>query len=115
MDNPNVMYMNCRILDPIKHIEETSIIKMDCKNLVCNEVYWSRFKIIHIAIVENKDTVTGVDSDSSLSDGKIEDSIRGINIDDQENQRSQPVVMTTNDIMPDTGMCIMDFFEKKSE
>ena len=67
-----------------------------------------------MAIVENKENVTAGDSDSSLSEGIIEDSIRGINIDDQEHQRSQPVVMTTNDIMPDTGNCIMEFFEKQS-
>ena len=83
---------------------------------MCSEVYWSKFKIIHMAIVENKEVKTGDESDSSLSDAdrKVEDSVRGMNIDGHENQRSQPVVMTTNDIMPDTGDCIMDFFDKQS-
>ena len=57
IDDPSIMYMNCRMIDFNKSNEETTIIKLDCDTLNCVEVYWSKFKIIHIAIVENKDLI----------------------------------------------------------
>lgn len=54
MNAPHYMYMNCRIYDYNKSQEETTIVKMNCNTLGCAEIYQSKFKIIGIAIVENK-------------------------------------------------------------
>ena len=107
MDAPNLMYMNCCLNDHSKSSnEETTIIKMDCNDLQCSEVYWSKFKIIHIAVVENKDT----DQDSSYSESSLEeaskgeDSVRGITIRDQSNPSSKggsPVVIDSLNILPE--------------
>lgn len=78
MDASNIMYMNCQMLDLNKQNEETIIIKMDCNNLVCAEVYWSKFKIIHLAIVENKEIEPEESSESSNS--MFDNSERGISM-----------------------------------
>jgi hypothetical protein len=51
------------MIDANKSNEETTIIKLDCNTLHCVEVYQSKFKIIHIAIVESKE-IQSSDSDS---------------------------------------------------
>jgi hypothetical protein len=85
MDFSNIMYMVCPVIDSTKSHEETTIVKMDCDTLCCAEIFWTKRKIIHIAVVENK---------------KIENGTLLSSIDESEDFDNYPVKLDSNDLMP---------------
>jgi len=50
INQPDISYFY-HTFDPVTG--ETDLVKMDCKSLLCTEIYKSKFKIFHLAMMEH--------------------------------------------------------------